>query len=399
MVAVEGTTHIVRYLNPAFARLAGKTSAELIGRPFTEAVPEGARNGCVGLLDRVFRTGVPENLPEQEHHQVQPSPVYWSYAVWAILGVDERPAGVMIQVTEATETAVIRQRTVAMNEALMVSASRQHELAEVAESLNTHLQEAHDRLEGRVAERTAELAAANESLTDEIVTREAAEADRRELLLQLGTAQEDERRRVARDLHDQMGQHLTALGIGLKVVRDATPESSPTRDRLQSLQNLTDTIGREVHQLALELRPTALDDLGLQAALANYAEGWSERSGVEVDFQTVGPDTGRLPEPAETALYRVVQEALTNVLRHAGARRVSLILQQSPGQAVAVVEDDGVGFDAESVSAPAGGRERLGLLGMRERVVLVGGTLTVESARGRGTTVIARVPLPSSMHN
>ena len=385
MVAVEGTTYIIDYLNPAFARLVGRERKDLVGRPFAEAVPEGAENGCIALLDRVFRAGTHENLAEQEHRQTQPRPVYWSYALWAILGEGGRPAGVMIQVTDSTETALSRSQAAAMNEALVLSSVRQHELVAVAESLNA-------RLEGRVGERTAELAAANAALVAEIGIREQTEGDRRDLLGRLASAQEDERRRIARDLHDQMGQHLTALALGLKVVKDATPAPSPVRDRLVELQELTDLIGREVHHLALELRPTALDDLGLYTTLVNYLESWSERSGVEVDFQSTGPDTGRLSTTAETALYRVVQEAMTNVLRHAKARRVSLVLQWSPGQAVVVVEDDGVGFDAESVTAPAG---RLGLLGMRERVALVGGTLTIESAPGRGTTVIARVPLPA----
>ena len=389
LVAVEGTTHVVSYLNPAFARLVGRERKDLVGRPFAEAVPEGTGNGCLALLDRVFGTGVPENLAEQEHHHT--SPAYWSYSAWAICAADGRPAGVMIQVTDATEAALFRRQAAAVNEALVLSSVRQHELVEAAEALNARLREAHVRLEERVAERTAELAAANASLRAEIGIREAAEADRRELLRRLGTAQEDERRRIARNLHDQMGQLLTALGLGLKALDNATPDPSPARPHLARLRELTDRIGREFHQLALDLRPTALDDLGLQTALANYAEAWAERSGVEVDFESAGPDTARLPEAAETALYRVVQEALTNVLRHAGARRVSLVLQWSPRQAVVVVEDDGVGFDAESVTAPAG---RLGLLGMRERVALVGGTLTIESSPGRGTTIIACVPLP-----
>jgi signal transduction histidine kinase len=393
MVAVEGATHLVRYMNPAFARLVGIKREELIGRPFAEAVPEGAKNGCIALLDRVFRTGTPENLAEQEHRQPLPQPVFWSYAVWAILGADEQPAGVMVQITDSTVTALFRQQAVAMNEALVLSLVRQDEFAATAASLNARLLETRDQLEERVAERTADLAAANESLKAEMGTRMAAEADRQELLRKLATAHEDERRRIARDLHDQMGQLLTALGLGLKIAKDATPDPSPVRDRLQNLQALTDLIGREVHQLALELRPTALDDLGLQTALANYSERWTERSGIEVDFHAADSDVGRLPEEAETAIYRVVQEALTNVLRHAGARRVSVVLLRSAGQAVAVVEDDGVGFDTESVTAPAGDGRRLGLLGMRERVALVGGTLTIESLPGRGTTVIARIPL------
>jgi PAS domain S-box-containing protein len=131
MVVVVGPEHVVRYLNPAFARLAGKTPDGLVGRPFAEAVPEGAGNGCLALLDRVFRTGVPESLAEQEHRRAEPS--YWSYAVWAILGADARPAGFLIQVTDVTEAAAYRRRAAAMNEALIVSSVRQHELVEAVE--------------------------------------------------------------------------------------------------------------------------------------------------------------------------------------------------------------------------------------------------------------------------
>jgi signal transduction histidine kinase len=253
------------------------------------------------------------------------------------------------------------------------------------------LRAAHDQLEVRVRDRTAELAQANETLRAEIAHRERVEAERRNLQGQLATAQEDERRRIARELHDQMGQHLTALGLGLKVVQDLTPDQSPAGERLQKLLALTDQIGREVHHLALELRPTALDDLGLKEALANYVETWAERSGVQMDFQATGLEPNRLPSPIETALYRVVQESLTNVLKHAAAKRVSVVLQRSPGHASAVIEDDGRGFDADS--SPISSEHSLGVLGMRERLALVGGSLAIESELGRGTTVIARVPL------
>lgn len=202
------------------------------------------------------------------------------------------------------------------------------------------LRAAHDQLEVRVRERTAELAQANETL-------KAEEAERRDLQGRLATAQEDERRRIARELHDEMGQHLAALGLGLQIVKDLTPDPSPARERLNPLQALTDLIGREIHHLALELRPTALDDLGLKAALANYAEGWAERTGVRIDFHATGLETDRLPAPIETALYRVVQESLTNVLKHSAAQRVSVILQRLSGQVSAVIEDDGRGFIAD----------------------------------------------------
>ena len=140
MVAVAGLTHVVMYVNPAFTRLVGKDRAQLIDRPFAEAVPEGNENGCLALLDRVFRSGISKILAEQEHRQVRRSPVYWSYSVWAIVDEDGQPSGVMIQITDATETAIFRHQSVAMNEALLVSEIRQHELADEKEKLNARLQ-------------------------------------------------------------------------------------------------------------------------------------------------------------------------------------------------------------------------------------------------------------------
>jgi len=190
-----------------------------------------------------------------------------------------------------------------------------------------------------------------------------------------------------------MGQHLTAFSLGLKSLKDATPAPSPAHQRLQQLQDLAELMGKEIHRLALELRPTALDDLGLYTALVNYVEAWSERCGTEVDFQSTGLEAERLPPQLETTLYRVVQEALTNVLKHARARRVSLILQRTSDQVSAVIEDDGQGFDTEAGLRTTG---RLGLLGMQERLALIGSTLTVESTPGSGTTVFARIRLTAS---
>jgi PAS domain S-box-containing protein len=257
------------------------------------------------------------------------------------------------------------------------------------------LREAHEELGRRVEERTAELAKVNEALKAEIERHKQTEATSLEFMQQLINAKEAERHRIARELHDQMGQHLTALILGLKMLRDGMPESSPARERLLQLQELAHVIGKEVHHLALELRPTALDDLGLHTALVNYVEEWSERSGVGVDFHSTGLDGKRLPSPIETALYRIVQEGLTNVLKHAQAQRVSLILQRSRDQVQAILEDNGRGFDAEAVMGSWRTQGRLGLLGMRERVALVGGTLTIESTPGRGTTIFARIPLPA----
>jgi signal transduction histidine kinase len=151
---------------------------------------------------------------------------------------------------------------------------------------------------------------------------------------------------------------------------------------------VAEALGRAAHELSVRLRPTVLDDLGLQAALRQHLEDWSARTGVATQFQPALPDDRRYHADVETTIYRVVLEALTNVVKHAGARTVSVVIEQHDGLAIAMVEDDGVGFDPEAAASG-----RLGLLGMRERVALAGGTLEVESSSGSGTTVIARVPL------
>ena len=141
LVALDGATHVVRYLNPAFARLVGGSVEDLLGRPFAEAVPECGENGCIALLDRVLRSGVAEKLDEQRHEGSSP-PGYWSYWAWPTLGHDGRPSGLVLQVTDATEVATFRQQAVAWNEALIVASTEQHALATRLETLTTQLEAA-----------------------------------------------------------------------------------------------------------------------------------------------------------------------------------------------------------------------------------------------------------------
>jgi len=163
---------------------------------------------------------------------------------------------------------------------------------------------------------------------------------------------------------------------------------------LRELRAAAERVGREIHQLASELRPAALDELGLSRALSGYLDSWSERSGILVDFLSAGIDEPRLPGVVETTLYRVVQEAMNNVFKHASAKSVSVSIERRGSMVLAIVEDDGMGFDPDAL--PSSTSARLGIAGMRERAIIAGGMLTVESSSGGGTTVRLQVPLPTS---
>jgi signal transduction histidine kinase len=223
--------------------------------------------------------------------------------------------------------------------------------------------------------------------------RAQAEAERTHLLRTLVTLQEDERRRISRELHDELGQYLTALLLGLDAAIDGVPAASPARTQIQRLQQFSKQVGQDIHRIAWELRPTSLDDLGLEIALRNYLEEWSERAEVSADFHSNGLTMERLPADIETTLYRVAQEALTNVARHARASRVSLILERFTDHIAVIIEDDGIGMNTELVSGRNRVESSIGLIGIKERVALVGGAFTLESTPGRGTTLFVRIPL------
>jgi signal transduction histidine kinase len=208
----------------------------------------------------------------------------------------------------------------------------------------------------------------------------------RDALRQVVSAQELERLRLARELHDETGQALTSILLKLKSIED---EGDPARlaDATADLRELVVTTLQDVRALAVELRPKALDDFGLVSAIERLVETFREQTGMEVDLEPrLG--TERLPREIETTLYRITQEALTNVVKHARATRVSIVLTRREGAVSAVIEDDGRGI---STGEPTG--EGLGLVGMRERVALVGGRLVVESPPGGGTTLSIEVPI------
>ena len=218
--------------------------------------------------------------------------------------------------------------------------------------------------------------------------RAARGTERTQLIRKLLSAQEDERKRVARELHDETAQQLAALSIGLETAALANPGVSLTH-----LRELAASALGEVHRLILDLRPAVLDDLGLRSALEWCADRTLRAKGVTVRCEYSGLE-GRLPWELETAVFRAAQEALNNIARHSKAETVLLQLQIHDGRLQLDVEDDGQGFELASIPPPGVNTRGLGLMGMRERVEVLGGTLTIDSTSGQGTHLRLEVPLP-----
>jgi signal transduction histidine kinase len=264
-----------------------------------------------------------------------------------------------------------------------------------------------------LSRRTVELAASNLELNLEIAQRKVAEAalkksehhysellrksDRlqeqlRRLSRQILSAQEDERKRISRELHDVIAQTLTGINIRLATLKKQAAVSTRGLDRnIASTQRLVEKSVNIVHEFARELRPAVLDDLGLVPALHSFVKLFSRRTSIHVHLKAFA-GVEQLDNNRRTILYRVAQEALNNVSRHAQASRVEVDIQKLPDGVCMKISDNGKAFEVDRV-LNARGRKRLGLLGMRERMQMVGGHLDIESVAGKGTTIIARLPI------
>jgi PAS domain S-box-containing protein len=226
----------------------------------------------------------------------------------------------------------------------------------------------------------------------DISERERAEELRNRLIQQAVTAQEEERRGIARELHDEAGQSLTALLVGLRTIEESRTiaEAAELAQRLRAIAARTlDEVGR----LSQGLHPGILDDVGFPAAVTRHAQEVAQLHGVAVDVQIEGLSSEHLPPLLQTTVYRILQEALTNVARHAGARTVSVRLVRDEAMVELRVQDDGTGFDPAARADVAAGDRHLGLQVMRERAALLGGSVEVESQPGAGTTITARFPV------
>jgi len=363
------------------------------------------------VLAHTFGVGFPTELIEQnvprgdDHHQTilletdegpvwdTAVPIFDGRAGYARVGFSENS----IQTSIARLTSQIVLTTVLVSAIGIVAAAGLTwivtrpilQLKEAAEAVGQR--DFSQRLDPWANDEIGQLTTAFNRMTVELAQAEQERAEREQLRSQLLekviAAQEEERRRIARELHDETGQALTSLMVRLQMMNElcANPE---LKTQVEGLRQLAAQTLEGVHNLSVELRPSVLDDLGLTAALERYIQEYRRHTAVEVDLVVLGLEE-RLPAPMETALYRIVQESLTNIARHAQAETASVLLERRPDRVRAIIEDDGVGFDPLA----ANNGERLGLYGMRERAELLNGQLTIESSPGQGATIYIEVPL------
>jgi PAS domain S-box-containing protein len=347
--------------NPGVERLLGYAEGEWVGRHISIIfTPEDLAQG---ELDQELKAALAEGRSEdQRWHVRKDGSRFWSNGLLMLLRDGSGRPRAFAKIMR-DDTA----RHVAVEE----------------------LRRARDELERRVEERTRELSEMTQTLLGEVKERMAAESQARVLLRGVIGAQEAERRRVARDLHDNLGQQLTGLKLKLDSLKGRCGTQPELCGEVEQAQEMLKRLDAEVDFLAWELRPAALDQLGLPAAVETFVREWSTHFRIPAEFQALGLGDARLAPEVETNLYRVAQEALNNICKHAGARNVAVLLERRDDQVVLVVEDDGKGFD------PGGaveGERGMGLLNMRERAEQVGGALEIESGPVAGTTLYARVP-------
>ncbi len=366
-LAVEGEAHLVCYVNPSFCRLVGKDSQELIGRPYEVAVPEGQGNECLSLLAEVYRTGMPGTLPEQEHRHT--SPAFWSYAMWANRGADDRPAAVIIQVTDSTEIAIFRRRATAANESLLISSIRQYDLAEEAKDLNARLRTANDHKDHFIAVLSHEL---RTPLTPVLAAIS---------LLQRDNHLDNETRAIVAMIHRN-------IILEARLIDDLLDMARSGRDQLHLVRHAVDI--RLVVERAIEVCKPDME----ARALA-----------LDVDL-TDGPI---LVEADADRLQQVFWNLLRNAIKFstAGGRLGIRCRRHGDSSVIIEVSDVGAGIDSELLprlfnafrqrdreQSRAFGGLGLGLAISKTIVDLHGGTITARSSgKGLGASFFVSLPI------
>jgi signal transduction histidine kinase len=330
------------------------------------------------MIRTVTWAGNPDKPVENERDGIRLSPRH-SFAAWRKeMRLQSKPWGsVDVQTAQSLRISLLE---VVLRRIDQVA--REREKARIRQ----------ESLMAELDQRIRQWEATAEELKREGDRRAVVEAQLSMVLRRTVVEQEEERRRIARELHDSLGQYLTIMQIDLDGIGRHAEASTDIQQRVAKLKALTADVGHEVNRLAWEVRPTALDDLGLQTAVQQFLEEWSETSKLAFDLHLTLSGR-RLPPAIETVLYRTLQEAITNVVKHADATRVGIILESTDKEARLIVEDDGKGFHWDEVENSTVPNMRLGILGIRERLSLVGGSLEIETAPGQGTTIIIHVPI------
>ena len=368
MIELEGAGHIIRYVNPAFCRLARKAREALTGKSFAETVQEGDR--CLTVLNRVYRTGESETHTGSE--QIEPHPFIWSYAIWPVLDATQRPVGLMMQITETT---LFHQQAIEMNRQLLMSSVHQHERTEAAEKLN-------NELEWRVSERTKAL--------------EQSEARLRTLATELNLAEQRERTRLAAELHDYMAQLLV---LGRMALSQAKRSGLPPRGEAL-VKETEETLAKALtycRTLIAELSPPVLQEKGLPAGLIWLADHM-QRQELAVTVEIQKAFDVPLPEDRAVLLFQSVRELLINVAKHGTVKQAMVRMTYEEGLLRLVVHDEN-GFDLALAptgsDVPSALSSKFGLFSIRERMKVLGGSFDISSSPGNGTTVTLTLPVPS----
>jgi len=361
-------TGAIRQVNLTGAQLVGIERSRLVGRAFGPLVSAAQRDVFAAFLEQVFAGAEPPAIDLELPVQDRPLQVVRVRAKRAPAGLDCRV--VLVDVTEIKQAEEAQRRL------------------EVLTATNR-------KLEAEVVRRQAVETALKQSEQQQsrlLAQSRAMQEQLRHLSREVLQAQEEERKRISRELHDVIAQTLTGINVRLATLKKGAGRNARDFDRdLELTQKLVEDSVNIVHQFARQLRPAVLDDLGLIPALHSFLKTFTAESGIRTHL-TAFAGVEALDASRRTILYRVAQEALTNVVRHAQASRVEVTIQKRAAGICMKITDNGKSFSAERVlNAP--GRKRLGLLGMRERLEMVGGRFEIASAPGQGTTVTAELPL------
>jgi PAS domain S-box-containing protein len=360
-------------------------------RPGARPILGSYAYGPYDWIGPVFRRGECLVIDDVQTSPVIPDAARSAMAVFPARAFISTPLVKDGRLVAALSASVEEPRTWMPDEIGLVQETAERTWAAVERArAETALQQANDALEQRVLDRTAQLASSNEALEREVRERRLGEQQITALFRRLISTQEEERRRIARDIHDQMGQQMTALRMRLEALRVCAGDDVTMRAQVEGTQRLAEELDQSIEFLTAQLRPSTLDHLGLAVSLDDLVRGWAKRFGIAAEFVTSAPDM-RLADDVETNLYRIVQEALHNVVKHAQARTVSVLLSRRDRHAILVIEDDGRGFETAEFADPGGAG--FGLVSMRERAMLVGGELEIDSTPGAGTSIFVRVPL------